>query len=261
MNLKIQKLKVLPKIDPLLPQWQEDLAKLEPVAVLNWAQVRFSPHLVLATSLGQEDQVLTDMLAQVDPEVRIVTLDTGRLFTETYELIERTEHRYGIKIELFSPDSSEVESMVRQHGVNLFRQGVDLRKLCCSIRKLHPLERALQGSEAWICGLRREQSVTRQEIQVIEWDEANGIYKINPLWNWTDRQTREYIKDRDVPYNPLHDQGYVSIGCSCCTRAVVEGEDIRAGRWWWENPEHWECGLHRNGDSRTSIPIARPQPS
>ena len=168
VNLRIQKLKALPKTDPLLPQWQEDLAKLEPVAVLNWAQVRFARRLVLATSLGQEDQVLTDMLAQVDPEVRIVTLDTGRLFTETYELIERTERRYGIRIELFSPDSSEVESMVRQHGVNLFRQSVDLRKLCCSIRKLHPLERALQGSEAWICGLRREQSVTRQEIQVIE---------------------------------------------------------------------------------------------
>jgi len=200
--------------------------------------------LVLASSQSIEDQVLTHMACAVTAKPRIFTLDTGRLFPETYETMERTMQRYGFRYEILAPDTRELEEMVRMHGPNLFYQSVELRKLCCAVRKAHPLRRVLSTADAWMCGLRREQSVTRQSIRKVEWDRAFGLCKINPLIDWTEQQVWEFIRANEIPYNTLHDQGYPSIGCSPCTRAVKPGDSLRAGRWWWEQPEHKECGLH-----------------
>jgi phosphoadenosine phosphosulfate reductase len=200
--------------------------------------------VVLASSLSLEDQILTHLLCAVHAHPRIFTLDTGRLFPETYETMERTMQRYGFRYEVLAPDTRELEEMVRTHGPNLFYRSVELRQLCCAVRKTHPLRRVLATADAWLCGLRREQSVTRRSVEQVEWDEAFGLCKINPLLDWTEPQVREYIRENQIPCNALHDQGYPSVGCAPCTRAVKAGEDIRAGRWWWENPEHRECGLH-----------------
>jgi phosphoadenosine phosphosulfate reductase len=231
----------------LIPQWQVHLETKGPDKVIQWAVDTFRDRLVFASSLGTEDQVIIHFLAQVYPETRIFTLDTGRLFPETYELIASTEARYNLKIEVFIPNSAEVEAMVKEHGINLFYTSVENRKLCCGVRKIHPLRRALAGVDAWICGLRRDQAATRQQVQVVEWDDQNALVKINPLWNWSESNLWDFIKQNRIPYNPLHDQGFPSIGCSCCTRAVAPGEDVRAGRWWWEQPENKECGLHLKG--------------
>ncbi|MCX7049156.1 MAG: phosphoadenylyl-sulfate reductase [Candidatus Sumerlaeota bacterium] len=214
-------------------------------AILEWAIATFGARLAFATSLGLEDQILTEMIAAHRPETKIFTLDTGRLFAETYDLIRRTESRYGLRIQVYFPDAVSVERLAAAYGINIHRESVELRKECCRARKIEPLRRALHGMDAWICGLRREQSVTRKENAAVEWDEHNGLIKVNPLIHWTDNQVRAYIRDHRIPYHPLHDQGYASIGCACCTRAIEPGEDARAGRWWWEHPEHKECGLHR----------------
>jgi len=206
----------------------------------------FQGHVALASSMAVEDQVLTDMICKINPAVKIFTLDTGRLPEETYDVIERTRRKYGIKIEVLFPDHAQVEKMVNEHGPNLFKSSVENRKLCCHVRKTEPLKRALKGLDAWICGLRKEQSVTRTELEPIEWDEQFGLIKVLPLLDWSSEQVWEYVKKNNVPYNRLHDRGYPSIGCQCCTRAIEDGEDIRAGRWWWEKPEHKECGLHLN---------------
>lgn len=200
--------------------------------------------LVLASSLGLEDQVLTHMLCAVRSDPRIFTLDTGRLFPETYDVMERTMQRYGFHYEILTPDTRELEEMIGAYGPNLFYRSVELRRLCCAVRKIHPLRRILATADAWLCGLRREQSVTRRSVEQVEWDETFGLCKINPLIEWTEAQVREYVRQNNIPYNPLHDQGYPSIGCAPCTRAVPPGDDIRAGRWWWEDPEPKECGLH-----------------
>ena len=201
--------------------------------------------IALSSSLGTEDQILTHMICQIDKSTKIFTLDTGRLFPETYELIHRTNSKYGFKLSVYFPDASQVEEMVGDKGINLFFESIENRKQCCNIRKLEPLKRAFAGLDVWICGLRREQSVTRQNMQRIEWDEANGLIKLNPLIEWTEAGVLEFIKVHGIPYNPLHDKGFPSIGCQPCTRAIFPGEDIRAGRWWWENPETRECGLHK----------------
>lgn len=201
--------------------------------------------IALSSSLGIEDQVLTHMICNINKSTKIFTLDTGRLFAETYDLIHRTNHKYGIKINVYFPDARQVEKMVNTKGINLFFESVENRKLCCNIRKIEPLKRAFAGLEVWICGLRSEQSVTRQNMQRIEWDEANGLIKLNPLIDWTEEEVWSFIKANGVPYNPLHDKGFPSIGCQPCTRAIFPGEDIRAGRWWWENPDTKECGLHK----------------
>ncbi|MEN7973104.1 MAG: phosphoadenylyl-sulfate reductase [Verrucomicrobiota bacterium] len=207
---------------------------------------------VFATSLGQEDQVILDLIARSGLGIPVFTLDTGRLFPETYDLIAASEERYGLKIEVAFPDAAEVEQMVAEEGINLFRNGIASRKRCCAVRKIHPLQRRLKSSSGWICGLRRDQSPTRTELHAVEWDAANGIPKFNPLIDWTLEDVQRYLEENHVPCNPLHDQGFVSIGCACCTRAVQPGEDIRAGRWWWESPEHKECGLHsRHKSSNT----------
>ncbi len=206
--------------------------------------------IALASSLGAEDQVLTHLVCSIDPSVRIFTLDTGRMFAESYELLDRTNRHYGINIEVFFPDYLQVEKMVSEKGINLFYDSIENRKLCCGIRKVEPLKRAFSGVDAWICGLRREQSVTRFGVEFAEWDEGNGLVKFNPLAEWTEKQLWDYIKKNNIPYHALHDKGFPSIGCLPCTRAVKPGEDVRAGRWWWEEPEKKECGLHNRPSSR-----------
>jgi len=215
-----------------------------PEEVLSYFLAEYKGKIALSSSLSIEDQVLTDLIVKIDKEARIFTLDTGRLFPETYSLIERTNTKYDIKLEVFFPDYKEVEKLVKTEGINLFYNGIDHRKACCRVRKLEPLKRAFEGLDIWICGLRKEQSVTRQGVQLVEWDEGNQLIKLNPLIHFTEEEVWNYIKTHKVPYNKLHDQGFPSIGCQPCTRAIEPGEDIRAGRWWWENPEHKECGLH-----------------
>jgi phosphoadenosine phosphosulfate reductase len=222
---------------------QTELSGLNPLPVLQWVEKNINQP-VFASSLGQEDQMILHLIAAHQLAIPVITLDTGRLFPETYDLIAENEERFGIKIQIFFPDAAEVEAMVAEEGINLFLNGVEQRKHCCQVRKINPLRRVLRQSGGWVCGLRREQSSTRSELKVIEWDETNGIPKINPLHNWSLEQVTGYLKENGVPYNPLHDQGFISIGCACCTRAVQPGEDVRAGRWWWEKPEQKECGLH-----------------
>ncbi len=215
-----------------------------PQEIIQFFLEKFQDKIAFSSSLGAEDQVITDMIAKIDKSAKIFTLDTGRVFPETYDLIDRTSRRYQMPIQIYFPDTKQVEEMVNEKGVNLFFESIENRKRCCHIRKIEPLKRAFKGLDVWICGLRRDQSVTRTNIQVVEWDEANGLIKLNPLVDWTEKQVWDYIKENKVPYNRLHDQGFPSVGCQPCTRAIVEGEDTRAGRWWWENPETKECGLH-----------------
>jgi phosphoadenosine phosphosulfate reductase len=213
--------------------------------IIAWFLQEFDGRVAVSSSMSAEDQILTHMAVAVDPSVEIFTLDTGRLFPETYDLIQRTNERYGIKIRVYFPDYREVEEMVNTKGINLFYESEANRKLCCDVRKLRPLARALKPLDAWICGLRTEQSVTRILTQHVEWDDKNGLIKVNPLSEWLEKDVWKYIRENDIPYNPLHDKGFPSIGCQPCTRAVKPGEDLRSGRWWWETPEKKECGLHQ----------------
>ena len=223
----------------------EQLAGKSPQEVIAWFLNDFEGKVAFSTSLGAEDQAITKMIADIDKTAHIFTLDTGRLFPETYDLMDRTAKKYDITIRVMFPDAARVEEMVNSKGINLFYDSVENRKLCCHIRKIEPLKRAFKGLDAWICGLRREQSVTRKDMKLVEWDENNGLLKVNPLIDWTEAHLWEYIKQNHIPYNPLHDKGFPSIGCQPCTRAIMPGEDVRAGRWWWENPETRECGLHK----------------
>lgn len=211
---------------------------------LRRAGEEFAGRIVFTTSFGAEDQVITDIIAREQLPIPIVTLDTGRLFPETYELWAATEEKYGIRVRAYTPERAALEALVNEQGISLYRQSLEGRHACCGVRKLEPLARALAGVEAWVTGLRREQSVTRTETADRERDEARNLWKINPLVDWSEQDVWNYIRAYEVPYNPLHDVGYPSIGCACCTRAVKRTEDIRAGRWWWEQPEHRECGLH-----------------
>ncbi len=225
--------------------YHEELTGLTPQEVLAVLAKRHPGKIAFSSSLGAEDQVITHMIADRTLPIRIFTLDTGRLFPETYDLIDITSKKYGIAIEVCFPDAMEVQNMVNQKGINLFYESVENRKQCCGIRKTAPLKKALQGMEIWISGLRRAQSVTRSELQLTEWDDENGILKLQPLYDWSESQVWDYIKTHKVPYNTLHDKGFRSIGCQPCTRAVLPGEEVRAGRWWWEHPETRECGLHK----------------
>ncbi|MFO8129666.1 MAG: phosphoadenylyl-sulfate reductase [Bacteroidales bacterium] len=216
-----------------------------PQEILDHFLRKYRGEIAFSSSMGAEDQVLTHMINQLDPTVRIFTLDTGRLFQETYDLIDKTNSRFGIHIEVFFPERKKIEQMTIEKGMNLFYHSIENRKLCCHIRKIEPLKRALRGMSIWITGLRNDQSVTRKENGLIEWDEVNNILKLNPLISWSTEMVWDHIHTHDLPYNALHDKGYPSIGCLPCTRAVKPGEDIRSGRWWWENPEMKECGLHK----------------
>ena len=227
-----------------LKKWNEEFSHKSPLEVLAYFLDEFKGKIALASSLGLEDQVLTEMVTSIEPNTKIFTLDTGRLFAESYDLINTTSHRYKTNIEVFFPDALEVEQMVSKKGINLFYNSIADRKLCCHVRKLKPLARALEGLDAWITGLRRDQSVTRNEVKMVEWDENNEILKINPLINWSEQEVNDYIEVHKIPVSPLHKKGFASIGCLPCTRAIEKGEDVRAGRWWWENPETKECGLH-----------------
>ncbi len=220
---------------------------LHPADILALASKEFGSKITFATSLGEEDQVLTDMIAKHAPDIEIFTLDTGRLFAQTYDLWDKNQKRYtDVTFKVYFPDTKAVEDMVKNKGINLFYDSVENRKLCCGVRKVEPLRRALSGVDAWVTGLRRAQSLTRTDAQAFEWDAANDKIKVNPLIDWSLDQVRDYILDNGVDINPLHAQGFVSIGCAPCTRAINEGEDIRAGRWLWEQAEQKECGLHNN---------------
>jgi phosphoadenosine phosphosulfate reductase len=213
--------------------------------IARWAGETFGQEIKLASSFGAEDVVLIDIVSRVAPQIRLFTLDTGRLHDETYEVMERVRVRYAnVPIQTMFPKRDAVELLVREKGFYSFRDSVDNRRECCAIRKVEPLKRALSDAKAWMTGLRRDQSVTRTETEAVEWDEGNGMLKVNPLVDWTNDDVWAYVKANKVPYNALHDQGFPSIGCAPCTRAIKPGEDIRAGRWWWENPEYKECGLH-----------------
>jgi len=237
----------------------ENFEKMSAEEIIRWALQKYGDKVALASSFGAEDVVLIDMLVKVfnelritNYELRIFTLDTGRLPQETYDVMDRIREKYNVEIKVFSPDARAVEDIVEKYGFNLFYKSIELRQLCCKIRKVEPLNRAFKelNLSAWICGLRREQSVTRAEIKKIEYElrttnyEQRTIVKINPLADWTEKQVWDYIKKNNVPYNTLHDKGYPSIGCAPCTRTIKPGEDIRAGRWWWETPDKKECGLH-----------------
>ena len=229
----------------LIAQLNEELQQATAETILTTVYKHFGDKIAFASSLGYEDQVLSAMIASQCKELVIFTLDTGRIFPETYDLIEKTNARYGLNIQIFFPEANLVEEMVNEKGINLFYDSIENRKLCCHIRKTIPLKRALFGLDAWITGLRRSQSVTRHNMQVVEWDEGNQLIKVNPLINWSEEEVLAFVKQHNVPYNTLHDKGFRSIGCQPCTRAVLPNEDLRAGRWWWELPEQKECGLHK----------------
>ena len=213
--------------------------------ILHWAISTYGKKAGLASSFGMEDMILIDLLSKLEGEVTIFTLDTGRLHEETYEVMERARSKYGITITAYFPDKTDIEILQKSKGFFSFRESIENRKECCTIRKIDPLNRALASLDAWITGLRRDQGLTRVDVEKVAEDENhNTMIKINPLADWSLATVEEYIKTNDVPVNALHKKNYPSIGCAPCTRSVDKGEDIRSGRWWWENAEHKECGLH-----------------
>ncbi len=228
----------------LAKQLTEELAQKAPHEILDYFIKEFDGKVGLATSLGAEDQVLTDMIVSIDKSVKLFTLDTGRVFPETYDVLDETNKKYGIHVEVYFPNADKVEEMVNSKGINLFYESIENRKTCCGIRKIEPLKRALKDIDVWVTGLRKDQSITRFFTPLVEWDEGNQVIKVNPLLKWSEKDVWKYIEEKQIPYNKLHDKGFPSIGCQPCTRPVEKGQDIRAGRWWWEEPEHKECGLH-----------------
>lgn len=229
---------------------QNRFAQLPIAKALEGLYESFPDGLVFSTSFSYEDQVILDYISKSIP-VTVFTLDTGRLFPETYSTWSRTLERYNLPIDAYYPQAQPLQEFVRRYGPNSFYESVENRKQCCGIRKVEPLKRALAGKAVWITGLRAEHSPARNDMQVLEWDEGNGIIKYNPLLHWTTDDVRAYIDEHNVPYNPLHDRGFVSIGCAPCTRAVKPGEDFRAGRWWWEEAGKKECGLHVHAAAAT----------
>lgn len=221
----------------------------DPLKMLKWAFDEYHPKIALASSFGLEDVVLIDMMMKVNPEAKVFTLDTGRLHQETYDVMDKIREKYDTKLEVYFPDTPATEQMVKEKGFNLFYQSVENRRQCCGLRKIDPLNRALSDLDAWITGIRTEQTMNRGDSKGIELDQSgavkkNGdIVKVNPLIDWTEDQVWSYIRENEVPYNALHDNGFPSIGCEPCTRAVPKGADSRSGRWWWEQSDQ-ECGLH-----------------
>ncbi len=237
------------ELKPTIPQLKQIAPQMESKSaqeVLRWAMDTYGLRLGLASSFGPEDVVLIDIMIKIDKEkTRIFTLDTGRLNQETYDLMDAISKKYDIQIEVFFPEHKEIEQMVRIKGMNLMYESVENRKLCCEIRKVHSLNRALSKLNGWVTGLRREQLITRSHVKKVEIDSSHdNIVKVNPLSDWTNEMVWDYIHKNNVPYNRLHDIGYVSIGCEPCTRAIHPNEDPRSGRWWWETGTPKECGLH-----------------
>jgi phosphoadenosine phosphosulfate reductase len=212
-------------------------------ALLARIATDFSP-AVFASSLAAEDMVLTDLILRAGLPIKVFTLETGRLHAETLGMIDRIRETYAVELALYKPEAADVDAYVAANGLNAFYDSIEMRKECCRIRKVEPLKRALAGNKAWITGQRRAQSTTRSELAAQEDDTAHGLQKFNPLADWSEDDVWHYLRSHEVPYNPLHEQGYPSIGCDPCTRAIQPGEDIRAGRWWWESPDSKECGLH-----------------
>ena len=224
----------------------KDFETKSPEELLRWSMDNYGLKAGLASSFGVEDMVIIDMISKLGGPITIFTLDTGRLHEETYELMERVRTKYGLEVKTYFPDNKKVEDLIGQKGFFSFRESVENRKECCRIRKVEPLNRALSGLKAWVTGIRRSQGVTRTDIpKVMEDADHPPLIKINPLAEWSEEQVMNYITENNVPINVLHKRNYPSIGCAPCTRPVEPGEDIRAGRWWWENPEHKECGLHQ----------------
>ena len=228
----------------IIEQIKSDLTGADTRSILQYINENFGQNAVFSTSFGIEDQVITHMLAEEKSKIAIFTLDTGRLFPETYYVWNRTLDLYKLNIKAYYPNTEVIENLLEKKGPSSFYNSVEDRKECCHIRKIEPLKRAIAGYQIWITGIRAEQSQNRDQMEFIEWDDVNKILKIHPLFNWTLKEVEKYLKDNFVPYNPLHDKGFVSIGCQPCTRAVNEGEDFRAGRWWWEDKSKKECGLH-----------------
>ena len=223
---------------------KQQVAGLDPVEALALLANTFPGKVIFSTSFGWEDQVITHMIFANKLPIKVFTLETGRLFPETYYVWNRTMEMYGQPIHAYYPNNELLEQMVNTKGPNSFYESVDNRKECCGIRKLEPLKRALTGNEVWITGIRAEQSINRQFTDNVEWDDQNNLIKFHPIYEWTLDDIKNYIKQHNIPYNTLHDRGFPSIGCAPCTRAVREGEDFRAGRWWWEDQSKKECGLH-----------------
>ena len=229
-----------------------EFERSSPEDILAWASANLGRSVALATSFQVQGMVLVDMFAKANPEARIFTLDTGRLHSHTYDAMEKTREKYGINIEVLFPDRDEVEEMVTSRGVNLFYKSVENRRLCCQVRKTNPLNGYLKTLDAWITSIRADQTAQRAESSKFEIDYLHGrMLKINPILDWTVDQVWDYVRKNDVPYNKLHDMGYPSIGCAPCTRAVEEGEDPRAGRWWWEQGSDKECGIHFSHEPRS----------
>lgn len=224
-------------------------------AIENLRLASASGPAAFSTSYGVEDMVVLDLIRAQRLNIDVFTLDTGRLPAETYTLMQQVEERYGRIVRSYVPDAAQVEALVSIQGINGFYQSVDKRKACCAVRKLQPLGRALAGKKAWVTGLRSGQGATRSAVPAQEWVESRGLTKFNPLYDWREADVWAYVRERDIPYNALHDRFYPSIGCAPCTRAISPGEDIRAGRWWWENPESKECGLHVENGKLTRIRV------
>lgn len=229
----------------IIDELNEQLKNSSTQEVIEFFLNQYRSKVALASSLGAEDQVLTDIIFKIDKSSKVFTLDTARLNPETYDVMDATNLKYGVKLDVYFPNLDNVEQLYQTQGINGHFESIDNRKKCCNIRKIEPLKRALKNLDVWFTGLRSSQSITREDMKLVEWDEAFKLIKVNPLIKWSEKDVWDYIKANSVPYNKLHDKGYPSIGCAPCTRAVKDGEDIRAGRWWWENPEHKECGLHK----------------
>ena len=228
----------------MIEQLKHELKGLDALHILQHINLKYGSKAVFSTSFGIEDQVVTHLLATMQSSVELFTLETGRLFPETYYVWNRTLDRYKLVIKTFFPQAVAVQDMVTEKGPSSFYESVDNRKECCFIRKIEPLQRAVKGYDVWITGIRADQSSNREDMDFIEWDDINKIIKIHPLFHWTLSDVESFLKDNNVPYNPLHDKGFPSIGCQPCTRAIQPGDDFRAGRWWWEDKSKKECGLH-----------------
>jgi len=237
----------------LVADIKHQISGLDPIEVLSELAARFPGKIVFSTSFGWEDQVITQLIFTNNLPIKVFTLETGRLFPETYYTWNRTMEIYGKPVHAFYPRYDLLEKMVNMKGPSSFYESVENRKECCHIRKVEPLTRALAGNEAWITGIRAEQSASRQDMENVEWDEPHQLIKFHPLFDWTLDEVKAYIVLHNIPYNPLHDRGFPSIGCAPCTRAVQPGEDFRSGRWWWEDQSKKECGLHEVGGARLEI--------
>lgn len=247
------------ELDLELDEINQAFAGEDPRKLLAYVVEKIGPaRIALASSLSIEDQVLTQMLLKVDARARIFFIDTGRNFQQTYDLMEETMGRYKFHYEVYAPENSELEPFLAEYGPNAFYDKVELRQKCCELRKVRPLQRVLSAVDGWICGLRREQSPTRQEVGLLEWDSHHAIYKVNPLAAWNEEQVWAYIRRENIPYSSLYNKGFRSIGCQPCTRAVAPGADVRSGRWWWEDPAKKECGLHLPPDPSLN-PLAKEE--